>query len=84
MRLVRGRGGGEDGHRRRGDEIGAVVLAQAVEIEADLIGQLDLLEQVREPLGRRLQMAAVQRVGGVFGEGVETDFHGARSLIGAP
>ncbi len=69
-------GGGEDGDRGRGDEIGTVVLAQPVEIEADLIGEADFLEEVLEALGRGLQVTVVERVGGVLGERVEADFHG--------
>ena len=38
------------GHRRGSDEVRAVVLAQAIEVEADLVGQLDLLEEVAQPL----------------------------------
>lgn len=52
------------------------MLPQAVEIEADLIGELDLLEQVPEPLGGGLQMIAIQQVGRVFGEGIKAQFHG--------
>ena len=81
MRLGPRCGGREDRHRRRGDEIGPVMFAQPIEIEPDLVGELDLLEQVVEPLRRRLQMAAVKRVRGVLGERIETDFHcGAPSV----
>ena len=55
-------GGGEDGDRGRGDEIGAVVLAEAVEIEPDLIGELDLLEQVAA--GARRAIAGGRRSAG--------------------
>ena len=44
------------------------MLAEAVEIETDLIGQFDFLQQVFQPAGGRLQMPAVERVGGIFGE----------------
>ena len=33
-------------------EVGAVVLADAEDVEPDLVGQLDLLEQVAQPLRR--------------------------------
>ena len=46
---ARGRRGEHD--RGRGDrEVGAVVLADAEDVEADLVGELDLLEQVAQPL----------------------------------
>ena len=49
---ARGRGGEDD--RGRGDrELRAVVLADAEDVEAELVGERDLLEQVGEPLGRR-------------------------------
>ena len=53
MRFVaRGRRGEHDG--RRGDgEVGPVVLADAEDVEADLVGELDLLDQVAQPLRRR-------------------------------
>jgi hypothetical protein len=50
-----------------------MMLAETVEIEADLVGELDLLEQVAEPLGRALQVVVAEQVGGIFGEGVEAD-----------
>ena len=44
-----GRGGQDDG--RGGDgEVGPVVLADAEDVEPDLVGQRDLLDQVSEPL----------------------------------
>ena len=44
------RGGGEHDRRRRDGEVGAVVLADAEDVEPDLVGELDLLEQVAQPL----------------------------------
>ena len=42
------RGAGGEHDRGRGDrEVGAVVLADAEHVEPDLVGELDLLEQVR-------------------------------------
>ena len=52
---LRARGGrGEHDGRRRDGEVGPVVLADAEDVEADLVGQLDLLEQVAQPLARAL------------------------------
>ena len=47
--LGRGR---EQHRRRRGQEIRPVMLADAEHLQADLIGQLDLLHQVAQPLRR--------------------------------
>ena len=52
IRCVRaGRCGEHDGRRRDG-EIRPVVLADPEHVEPDLIGELDLLEQVPQPLAR--------------------------------
>ena len=48
---ARGRGAEHDGRRRHG-EVGAVVLADAEDVEADLVGELDLLHQVAQALLR--------------------------------
>ena len=53
--------------------IGAVMLAQAVDVEPDLIGQLDFLEQIFQPL-RRAHRLAGHRVGGQFGERRNAEF----------
>src|SRR5690606_42113566 len=47
-----GAGGGRGQHHRRGrgDVIRPVVLAQPEHVEADLVGQLDRLQQVARPL----------------------------------
>ena len=60
-------GGGEDHGGRRGDELLAVVLAEGEHVEADLIGQLDLFEQVGEALGGAHHLAR-ERVGGPLHE----------------
>ena len=66
--LCAGRGGRQR-HGRRGDgEVGAVVLADAEDVEADLIGQLDLLEEVAQPPCR-------VDLGADVGKGVEAKFH---------
>ncbi|MNY71773.1 hypothetical protein D3C86_2101950 [compost metagenome] len=53
-----------------------MVFAEAVEGETELVGQFDLFDQVAQALRRRLQMAAVERVGRVFSEGIKSEFHG--------
>ena len=71
-------GGGRQHDRgRRDDEVGPVVLADAEDVEADLVGQLDLLEQVGQPplLGDRL---AGLRIGRAVGERVEAELHDRR------
>ena len=52
MRLGPRRRGGQDDRRRGDDEVGAVMLADAEDVEADLVGELDLLDQVAQPLRR--------------------------------
>jgi hypothetical protein len=52
------------------------MLADAEHIEPDLIGQLDFLDQVLQPLSRRC-------AGRHVGEGVESDFHIKPLLVGA-
>jgi hypothetical protein len=54
-----------------------VVLADAEDVEAHLVGQLDLLEQVVETLPGT-DGGARSRVRRQLGEGVETKFHGLR------
>ena len=52
MRLVARRGRGK-GHGRCGDdEVGAVVLADPEDVEADLLGERDLLEELAHARGR--------------------------------
>ena len=46
---ARGRRGQHD-RRRRDGEVGAVVLADAEDVEAHLVGELDLLDEVAEAL----------------------------------
>ena len=60
---------------RRGDrEVGAVVLADAEDVEPDLVGQLDLLDQVAQPLLRGLIP------GSDVGERVDAELHGRRLI----
>jgi hypothetical protein len=62
------RGGGQWHDRRRDGEVGAVVLADAEHVEADLVGQLDFLDQVTQaPLGSDARVHV--------GEGVEPQLH---------
>ena len=50
MRSVRAATAASTTAGRRDREVGAVVLADAEHVEADLVGQLDLLQQVAHPL----------------------------------
>jgi hypothetical protein len=52
-----------------------MVLTDAEDVEADLVGQLDLLEEVVQPLCRGDLRTDV-------GEGVETEFH--RRFLSSP
>jgi hypothetical protein len=62
-------GGAEDDGRRAHGEVGAVVLADSEDVEAEGVGELDLLDEVREALLGR------DRVGGQLAEGVDADLH---------
>ncbi len=57
MRLVRARHAGEHGLRRGDGEIGTVMLADADEIDADLIGQHGFLDEVADHLRMRQRLA---------------------------
>src|SRR5690606_21339957 len=70
------RGSRENGHGGGGDVIGTMVFAEPVEIEAQLVSQFNLFEQVAQAFCRRLQVAAVQRVRGIFSERIKSEFHG--------
>ena len=50
MRSVRAAAAAEHDRRRRDGEVGPVVLADAEDVEPDLVGELDLLDQVAQPL----------------------------------
>ena len=63
------------------EEIRPVVLADAEHFEADLIGKLDLLDQIAQPL-RRAQDPAGGGIGRVFDEGVDAYFHDYGTLCG--
>ena len=72
-------GGRAQHHRRRRDGIiGAVMLAHAENIQPDLIGEFDLLNQVPQPL-RRGDVPPRFRVGADIGEGIEAKLHGVSS-----
>ena len=45
-------GRAEDDSRRRDREVRAMMLADPEDVEPDLVGELDLLDQVAQPLGR--------------------------------
>jgi hypothetical protein len=67
-----GGSGPQDHGRRRVEEVLAVVLADAEGVEADLVGALDLGDEIAQPL-RRVLGLAVLREGG--GEAVDADLH---------
>ena len=70
--------GGSEHHRGRGhDQVRPVMFTDAEDIEAELVGELDLLQQVPHPL---LGADRLPRLGvGVeLREGVETDLHALR------
>ena len=50
MRLVQRGGGGEDDGRSGVEELGAVMFADAEDVEADLVGERDLVEQMLHAL----------------------------------
>ena len=77
-RGARGGGRQHDGRRRHG-EVGAVVLADAEDVETDLVGQLDLLDQVAQALTRCLGHAR-HHAGLELAERVDADLH-ARSVV---
>ena len=74
IRVVRAAAAGEHDGRRRDGEVGPVVLADAEDVEPDLVGELDLLEQVAEPLRGR-DRPARPRVGRELREGVDAELH---------
>jgi hypothetical protein len=68
------RGGArEDDGGRRHREVGAVMLADAEDVEPDLVGQLDLLQQVADAVPRR--------AGGQLAERVDADLHHAATGV---
>src|SRR5829696_4665573 len=70
-----GSGGRQHHSRRRDGVVGAMVLADAEDVEAELICQLDLLEEVVQPPCR-------VDLGADVGEGVEAKFH--RRFLSGP
>ena len=59
---------------RRDGEVGPVVLADREDVEADLVGEPRLFDQVAEADGRSDRPAA-GRIGRELREGVEAEFH---------
>ena len=55
IRLRAFRGGGEHDRGRGHDEVRPVMLADAEDVEADLIGELDLLHQIAKALRRSIR-----------------------------
>src|SRR2546430_1756869 len=72
-RVARGRGAE---HNRGGgdDEVGAMVLADGEDVEADLLGEIDLFQQVLHAL-LRADHRAGDRIGLQLRERVEAEFH---------
>ena len=68
--------GEHDGGRRDG-EVGPVVLADAEDVEPDLVGELHLLDEVPQPLGRADRPPRL-RVGRHLGERVDPELHAPR------
>jgi hypothetical protein len=60
------------GHRHR--VVGAVVLSDAEDVEPDLVGELDFLEQVAEP-PTHVGLASGSRVEPGLCERVDADLH---------
>jgi hypothetical protein len=75
FRAARGRA--EDDRRRRDREVRPVMLSDAEDVEAELVGELDLLQQVGEALLR------CEGVGGELSERVDAELHAlhCRSLL---
>ncbi len=69
-------GGGQDNGGGGVKELGAMVLADTEGIEADLIGEDDLLDEVLEPLGGRGDGGG-DGIGGESGEAIYTKLHGS-------
>ena len=67
-------GGREHDRRRRDREVGPVVLADAEDVEPDPVGELDLLDQVAQPL-LRPDLPTGGRVRRELRERVDTEFH---------
>ena len=71
-RLRASGGGGQHDRRRRHREVGTMVLADAEDVEPDLVGELDLLEQVAQTL------LWADLVRGQLREGVDAELHAAK------
>src|SRR6185436_15844016 len=65
---------GQNHHRRRIEELGAVMLANAKNIQANLIGKLDLFQQMLHALDRG-DGKSRGWVGNGCGKAVDTDLH---------
>ena len=73
-------------HRGRGHhEVGAVVLPDGEDVQADALRELDLLDKVLQALRRR-RLHAAPRVGLQLAEAVDAELHGQRpcDLLGRP
>ena len=73
--------GGQHDRGRRDDEVGAVMLPHAEDVEADLLGQLRLLDEVAHPL-LRADHVPVERVFLELRERVDPDLHRSQNVPG--
>jgi hypothetical protein len=73
------RGGSERNHGRGDGEVRPVVLAQPKDLEAKLVGKLDLLEQLTQPPRRPARIRAKWQIR----EGGKAQFHTARLSLRA-
>ena len=80
IRSVRAAAAAEHDGRRRDDEVRAVMLADAEDVEPDLVGQLDLLDQVAQPLLGADHVPG-PRVGRQLREGVDPDLHDVANTV---
>ena len=70
------RGGGEHDGRCGDDELAAVMLAQAVHVEADPVGQLDLVKKPPNTLVRADRSSGLG-IGRCLAEAVDPELHGS-------
>ena len=85
MRFVRGGGRGKRHGRRRDRIIRPMMLAETEDVEADPVGELDLLQQIGEALVD-VDRFAGQRIAAGFDESVSAELHRrphGRALPGA-
>ena len=74
MRLVRAAAARENDGRRGVEELAAVVFADTEDVQPDLVGVFDLLDQVAEAIGCADHVAG-GGVGKLRGETINSDLH---------